>query len=102
MTDEDIESSIGQPFWTLPLWSHTNGQQADVKQIIEKVLAGTVGNAMIRQSHTVNETQVVELSARPVRNEGGRIVSIVVEGMDITERVPPVDPRLLGQPAAGA
>lgn len=87
MIDEDVEAIVGQPFWTLPWWSQANGTQADVQRIIEKALAGNFGNAVITRSPTVDDTRVIDLSARPVRNERGEIVSIVVEGVDITERV---------------
>ncbi|MCO8245475.1 bacterio-opsin activator domain-containing protein [Haladaptatus sp. AB643] len=87
MTEMNLESTIGQPFWTLPWWSATDDTQSDVRQILEKALTGDFGNAVIERSSATSGQQVLELSARPVQREGGEIVSIVVEGVDITERV---------------
>lgn len=85
--EEGVDSVVGRPFWTLPWWSQSNGTQADVRRIVEKALAGQFGNAVITRLPDVDSARVLELSARPVSNERGEIVSIVVEGVDITERV---------------
>lgn len=87
MIDDDIDTLVGDPFWTLPWWSETDGLQADVQRITEQALGGRFGNAVVTQSSAGEEPHVIDLSARPVRDERGEIVSIVVEGMDITERV---------------
>lgn len=91
MIEQDIETVVDQPFWTLPWWPQSNGVKADVKQITENALDGEFATAVItrprsrpRESDT---THVIELSARPVRNERGDIVSIVVEEDDISDRV---------------
>lgn len=87
MIDQEISSLIGQPFWTLPWWSHVDELQTDVQRITEKALAGEYGNAVLTRSSAGDDEEVVELSARPVENERGKIVSIIVEGVDITDRV---------------
>ena len=85
MIDADVDTLVGEPFWTLPWWS--DGLQEDIQRITEQALAGTFGNAVVTQSSTVEGTRVIDLSASPVRDERGELVSIVVEGVDITERV---------------
>ena len=87
MIDADIDTLVGEPFWALPWWSETDGLQADVHRIIEQSFAGTFGNAVVTQSSALEEPHVIDLSARPVQDERGEIVSIVVEGVDITDRV---------------
>lgn len=87
MIDEPVETMIGEPFWTLPWWPQSNGLQADVHGIIKTALNGQLGNAAITRSHNSEKPQILNLTARPVRNERGDIVSIVIEGVDITERV---------------
>ncbi|MGM0590526.1 MAG: bacterio-opsin activator domain-containing protein [Halobacteriota archaeon] len=87
MIDADVDTLVGESFWALPWWSETDGLQADVQRIIEQALEGTFGNAVVTQSSAVEEPHVIDLSARPVQDERGKIVSIVVEGVDITERV---------------
>ncbi|ELZ96999.1 bacterio-opsin activator-like protein [Haloferax mucosum ATCC BAA-1512] len=85
MIDETVADVVGRPFWTLPWWD-TDGTRADVEQIIDTALDGAFGNAVVTRPGT-DEAHVVELSAQPVFSERGELVSIVVEGVDITTRV---------------
>jgi PAS domain S-box-containing protein len=87
MVDADIETLVGEPFWSLPWWSGPEGLRSDVRQVTEKALGGEFGNAVVTQSSATEGSHVVDLSARPVWDERGELVSIVVEGVDITERV---------------
>jgi len=87
MIDEDIETIIGEPFWALPWWSQANATNADVHQLVENAFHGTFGNAVVPQRPHAENPGVIDLSVRPVENERGELISIVVEGVDITERV---------------
>jgi PAS domain S-box-containing protein len=87
MIDPEVDALVGERFWTLPWWSGTEGLESDVERIVERALGGTFGNAVVTRPSADEAAQVIDLSARPVRDERGRIVSIVVEGVDITERV---------------
>ena len=86
MVATDTESLVGEPFWTLPWWSRADGIQTDVRRVVETALGGGFGNAVVTRAAS-DESRVVELSARPVENERGDLVSVVVEGVDITDRV---------------
>jgi PAS domain S-box-containing protein len=87
MIDVDVEAIVGDPFWTLPWWSQVDATNADIQQIVEAALDGKFGNAVIQQPPHVEDPRVIDLSVRPVKNERGELVSIVVEGVDITDRV---------------
>ncbi|MBV0902873.1 bacterio-opsin activator domain-containing protein [Haloarcula salina] len=87
MIDDDIEMIIGEPFWALPWWSKADATNRDVQQLVEKALDGSFGNAVVTQPSHIDEPRVIDLSVRPVENERGDLVSVVVEGVDITERV---------------
>lgn len=87
LIDADIESLVGDPFWTLPWWGEPDGLRADIQRITEHALEGTFGNAVVTLGPTIEDSRVMDLSAQPVINERGEIVSVVVEGVDITERV---------------
>ncbi|MFC7199024.1 bacterio-opsin activator domain-containing protein [Halospeciosus flavus] len=86
MVDDPVDAMVGDPFWTLPWWSSSDIQR-DVRHIVEKARNGAFGNAVVSQPPDVDDPRVVDLSVRPVENEYGDLVSIVVEGVDITERV---------------
>lgn len=87
MIADDTETVVGKPFWTLPWWSQSNETQAAVKRISEQAIAGEFNQTIIRRTTEDGTLQTVELSVRPVRDATETIVSIVVEGRDITERV---------------
>jgi PAS domain S-box-containing protein len=87
MIDADIEAIVGEPFWTLPWWSQPDTANADVQQLVEKACDGSFGNAVVQQPLGIDDLRVIDLSVRPVENERSELVSIVVEGVDITERV---------------
>ncbi|EJN57387.1 bacterio-opsin activator domain-containing protein [Halogranum rubrum] len=87
MIDEDIKAIIGEPFWTLPWWSQADATEAEVHQIVENALDGTFRNIVVPQPQHIENPRVIDLSVRPVENEHGDLVSVVVEGVDITERV---------------
>lgn len=85
MVDIPIENATGRRFWALPWWPEASGTREDVRRIIETAMEGSFGNAVVMG--TAGEAErVIDLSARPVRDEQGTIVSIVVEAVDITER----------------
>ncbi|RBI58745.1 bacterio-opsin activator [halophilic archaeon] len=87
MIDEDVQTIVGEPFWTLPWWSQTDGMKTDVQQIVAKARNGSFGNVVVSQPPHTDNPRVIDLSIHPVENERGDLVSIVVEGVDITDRV---------------
>jgi PAS domain S-box-containing protein len=85
MIDANVDAIVGDPFWTLPWWSSA-ATQRDVRQLVQTAQDGRFASAVVMQSPA--ETQpVIDLSVRPVENERGDLVSIVVEGLDVTEQV---------------
>jgi len=87
LVDEEITSLVGESFWTLPWWDGDDGIRRDVRRLVETALEGTFGNAVVSQSRAAADPRVIDLSVRPVENEAGELVSIVVRGVDISDRV---------------
>ncbi|WP_136601408.1 bacterio-opsin activator domain-containing protein [Salinigranum halophilum] len=87
MVDEAVETVVGEPFWTLPWWAPSESTAAEVRQVVEAALNGTFGKVVVQQPARFADPRVIDLSVRPVENERGDLVSVVVEGVDITERV---------------
>ncbi|ESP90111.1 bacterio-opsin activator domain-containing protein [Candidatus Halobonum tyrrellensis] len=85
--DADIDSVVGRPFWSLPWWSRGARTRADVQRTVERASSGAVGNTEVSVPAGDGTTRTLDLSARPVEDERGELVSIIVEGVDITERV---------------
>ncbi|WP_280537119.1 bacterio-opsin activator domain-containing protein [Halopenitus sp. POP-27] len=87
LIDDDVDVLVGDPFWTLPWWSAAEGTMADVRRLVEMAQSGSFGNAVVSRSASLADPDVIDLSVRPVRDDGGTVTSIVVEGVDITDRV---------------
>jgi PAS domain S-box-containing protein len=85
MIDEGIDAVIGESFWTLPWWD-ADATRRDVRRLVRTAREGRFGHAVVFQPPAETE-RVVDLSVRPVENERGDLVSIVVEGIDVTEQV---------------
>jgi PAS domain S-box len=85
MMNEGVDDVIGQAFWRLPWWSMDETVQGDVRQLVETARQGQYRNAVVLADG--DRDRVVDLSVRPVENERGVLVSIVVEGIDVTEQV---------------
>lgn len=86
MIDDNLDAIIGEPFWTLPWWEQTDTTQRDIRQLVERAFDGKFGNAVVFQRPAATQ-RVIDLSVRPVENERGDLVSIVVEGIDVTDQV---------------
>ncbi|QHS17364.1 GAF domain-containing protein [haloarchaeon 3A1-DGR] len=83
----DVDPLVGEPFWTLPWWSAAEGTMADVRRLVETAREGSFGNAVVSRSASLADPDVIDLSVRPVRDDRGTVTSIVVEGVDVTDRV---------------
>ncbi|RAW45563.1 bacterio-opsin activator [Halorubrum sp. 48-1-W] len=91
--------SAAVPLWELPRWSDTDRVRGDVRQVVETALEGEFGNAVVIRGsdrrvaggagddhgNGGDDRAVVELSARPITDDRGELVSVVVEGVDITD-----------------
>ena len=86
MIDGAVDAVLGEEFWRLPSWSGDEGVRADVRRIVETAMDGRFGNAVVTRTFDP-DVQVVDLSARPVHDDNGRLRSIVVEAVDISDRV---------------
>ncbi|EMA46024.1 putative PAS/PAC sensor protein [Halococcus saccharolyticus DSM 5350] len=87
MIKPDADTIVGESFWTLPWWSESDGTQTTIQQIVEQAIAGEFTQSTVTREPEDAPSQTLELSVRPVRDETETIVSIIVEGVDITERV---------------
>mgnify|MGYP000707676815 FL=1 len=86
MVDANVEAVIGDPFWTLPWWPDETQTRDDIRRLVETTREDTFGHAVVIQDATPSHS-VLELSVQPVTDERGELVSIIVDSVDITDRV---------------
>jgi len=84
--DIDADAVVGDPFWTLPWWPNDTQTSDDIRQLIETAQRGEFGHAVVTQASVTSE-RVLELSVQPVTDERDKLVSIIVDSVEITERV---------------
>ncbi len=86
MIDVDADVVVGDPFWTLPWWPDEGQTSADIRRLVETASRGEFGRAVVTRGAVAGE-RVLELSVQPVADERGDLVSIIVDSVDITDRV---------------
>ncbi|SMO44555.1 bacterio-opsin activator domain-containing protein [Halorubrum cibi] len=105
------DGPVAVSLWEHPHWSDSDRVQSDVRRVVEAALEGGFGNAVVirgsdrggtGESESTGDSgdgdvdravgdgddadrAVIELSARPVTDDRGELVSVVVEGVDITD-----------------
>ncbi|WP_256300755.1 bacterio-opsin activator domain-containing protein [Haloarchaeobius salinus] len=87
MLESPTDDLLGEPFWTLPWWSDSEEPNDDVRRLVETALDGSFANAVVARSSLTDDSTVVDLSVRPVSNDRDELVSVVVEGVDVTDRI---------------
>jgi len=86
MIDVDADVVVGDRFWTLPWWPDESQTRTDIRRLIETAQRGEFGHAVVTRNGVTGE-RVLELSVQPVTDERGDLVSIIVDSVDITDRV---------------
>jgi PAS domain S-box-containing protein len=77
---------IGQPFWETPWWTHSPQLQEQLKQAIIRAAAGELVRFEAKH-YLANGTPIfVDFSLKPVFDEAGKVVMLIPEGRDISER----------------
>ena len=85
-----LDEVVGKPFWATPWFTATPGMPEVVREAVSRVAAGET----VRQEITVSLPvgwRTFDFSMRPIfeegaRGEGGRVVALLPEAVDITER----------------
>ncbi|WP_281195399.1 bacterio-opsin activator domain-containing protein [Halorubrum sp. F4] len=81
---EAAETADG-PLWDLPRWADADHVREDVRGVVETALDGGFGRAVVIHEPDGDDRAVIELSARPVTDDRGELISVVVEGVDVTD-----------------
>ncbi|GAB7095230.1 bacterio-opsin activator domain-containing protein [Halolamina litorea] len=87
MVDEPVDALVGELFSELPWWEGEPSLSADVAALVERGLNGGFGDAVVVGAEDADDPRILELSVHPVENARGEVVSVVVEGIDVSQRV---------------
>jgi len=84
--DASIEDVTGMPFWETPWFKYSDAMQQNVKKWVDRAANGEYVEFEADLTSDDDEFYTVEGVFRPVTNEDGDVVSIVVSDRDISER----------------
>jgi PAS domain S-box-containing protein len=77
---------LGKPFWDTPWWTHSPEMQKRLREAVRKAVNGEV--VCFEATHPAADGSIhyVDFSLKPVRDETGKVIFLIPEGRDITER----------------
>ena len=78
---------IGRPFWEAPWWATTGAETVDrLRQAIAEAARGNFVRYEVVVHGANGRRATIDFSLKPVTDQAGRVVCIIPEGHDITER----------------
>ena len=84
--EDDLDAVTGEPFWETPWWGEGDDVAEDVRGWTERAAAGEYVDFEADLTRPDGEQYTLEGFFRPVTNDDGEVVSIVVSDRDVTER----------------
>ncbi|WP_254611688.1 PAS domain S-box protein [Haloterrigena gelatinilytica] len=84
--DADLEDVTGEPFWETPWWGEGDDVGDDVKRWTERAAAGEYVDFETDLTRPDGRRYTLSGYFRPVTNDDGDVVSIIVSDRDVTER----------------
>jgi PAS domain S-box-containing protein len=77
---------IGKPFWETPWWMHSPELQEKLREAVKKAVEGEFVRFETTHPAADGNLHFVDFSLKPVLDETGKVVMLIPEGRDITER----------------
>jgi len=84
--DATLEQVVGKPFWETPWFTGTSAMSEAVRTAVAAVAAGEAVRQEIYVKLPVGGWRWFDFQMRPVRDELGKVVAIVPEAVELTER----------------
>jgi PAS domain S-box-containing protein len=77
---------VGQAFWATPWWTHSPDLQLQLRQGIEQAAQGELVRFEAKHFLADGSHMIVDFSLSPIFDDTGKVVMLIPEGRDITER----------------
>jgi PAS domain S-box-containing protein len=91
ITEADV---IGNFLWDNPWLQKSATEVSKVKSAVKNAACGQVQRFELIRPNSQNDTMVVDVSLKPAKDNEGRILFLIAEGRDITERKRAEEARL--------
>jgi PAS domain S-box-containing protein len=89
----EASSVLNKPFWDGPWWTHSPELQEKLRLAVEKVARGEFVRFEATHLDKDGTLHYVDFSLKPVKDETGKVIFLIPEGRDITERKQAEDER---------
>jgi PAS domain S-box-containing protein len=83
VTPDDV---VGQAFWATPWWTHSPDLQVQLQQAIERGATGELVRFEAKHFLADGSHVIVDFSLSPIFDDMGKVVMLIPEGRDITDR----------------
>jgi PAS domain S-box-containing protein len=77
---------IGRPFWETLWWAHSPKLQGKIRLAVQEAAKGALVQFEASQPADDGNLHYVDFSLKPIKDEAGRVIMLMSEGRDITER----------------
>ena len=78
---------VNKPFWTAYWWQISTQTQADLRSAISRAKTGEFVRYSVKVQGKGDRLMTIDFSLRPVKDETGKVVLLIPEGRDISEKV---------------
>ncbi len=77
---------LGKPFWETPWWAHSAEMRERLKLAIKQAAEGELVRFEATHISADGEIHYIDFSVKPILDSTGRVIQLIPEGRDITER----------------
>jgi PAS domain S-box-containing protein len=82
--DADVK---GKPFWETAWWAHSEQVKEDIRLAVQKAASGEFVRFESTACAADGSLRHIDFSLKPLADEAGRVILLIPEGRDITERI---------------
>ena len=81
-----LSDVVGKPFWETPWWAHSTDEQERIRAAVRTAAGGELVRFETTHLATDGAPHTIDFSLKPLKDEAGRVVLLIPQGRDITER----------------
>ncbi|NEP51876.1 MAG: PAS domain S-box protein [Moorea sp. SIO3C2] len=78
---------VGKPFWQIQWWTKSTQTENRLKNAIAKAATGEFVRYQVEVLGLQGQVITMEFSVKPLRDDNGNIVLLILEGRDISDRI---------------
>ncbi|MBC8145851.1 MAG: PAS domain S-box protein, partial [bacterium] len=81
-----LDEVIGRPFWTIEWWSTSSLGPDELRAGVLRAAAGKFVRFEVEVVGSEGRRAVIDFSLKPLKDVSGRVIQVIPEGRDITQR----------------